>query len=98
MNDDGMDRLRYEEAKKATHAVVLVQEYIKKHLAPADANMTFHVYVVDFSKTVQNWRALLSSTIPDDMYYEVTYNGDKKESVLGAYKRLAKVTYPGADV
>lgn len=98
MNDDGMDRLKYEEVKKATHAVVLVTDYIKKHLAPADVNMTYHVYVVEFSKTMQNWRALLSSTISDDMYYEVTYNGDKKESVLAAYKKLSHTTIPGADV
>ena len=46
------------------------------------------VYVVWFCKTLQNWKALLSTTVPDGMYYEVTYNGDKKESYIDAYKKF----------
>lgn len=46
------------------------------------------VYVVWYCKTLQNWKALLSTTIPDGMYYEVTYNGDKKESYIDAYKKF----------
>lgn len=45
------------------------------------------VYVVWFSKTLQNWKALVSTTASDGMYYEVTYNGDKKEAYLDAYKK-----------
>lgn len=45
------------------------------------------VYIVWFSKTLQNWKALVSTTIPDGVYYEVTYNGDKKETYLDVYKK-----------
>ena len=45
------------------------------------------VYVVWFCKTLQNWKALLSTNVSDGMYYEVTYNGDKKETYLDAYKK-----------
>lgn len=45
------------------------------------------VYIVWFSKTLQNWKAMISTTISDGMYYEVTYNGDKKETYLDAYKK-----------
>ena len=45
------------------------------------------VYIVWFSKTLQNWKALASTTISDGMYYEITYNGDKKETYLDAYKK-----------
>ena len=45
------------------------------------------VYIVWFSKTLQNWKALVSTNISDGMYYEVTYNGDKKETYLDAYKK-----------
>ena len=45
------------------------------------------VYVVWFSKTLQNWKAMVSTTISDGMYYEVTYNGDKKEVYLDVYKK-----------
>jgi hypothetical protein len=45
------------------------------------------VFIVWFSKTLQNWKALVSTTISDGMYYEVTYNGDCKEIYLDAYKK-----------
>ena len=46
------------------------------------------VYVVWLSKTLQNGKAMLSTTRPDGMYYEVTYNGDKKELYVDAYKKV----------
>lgn len=45
------------------------------------------VFIVWFSKTLQNWKALVSTTVSDGMYYELTYNGDKKELYLDAYKK-----------
>mgnify|MGYP001589222704 CR=1 FL=1 len=52
------------------------------------------VYVVWFSKTLQNWKALVSTTLPDGMYYEVTYNGDNAETYLDAYKKFVNVCIP----
>ena len=49
------------------------------------------VYIVWFSKTLQNWKALVSTTISDGMYYEVTYNGDKGETYLDVYKKWENV-------
>ena len=49
------------------------------------------VFVVWFSKTLQNWKALVSTTISDGMYYEVTYNGDKKETYLDSYMKWENV-------
>ena len=46
-----------------------------------------NVFVVWFSKTLQNFKALVSTTVSDGMYYEITYNGDKKEIYLDAYKK-----------
>jgi hypothetical protein len=43
------------------------------------------VYIVWFSKTLQNWKALLSTSLPDSRYYEVTYNGDENEVYLDVY-------------
>lgn len=48
----------------------------------------FDIYVVWSCKTLQNNKALLSTTLPDGMYYELTYNGDKKELYLDAYKKF----------
>lgn len=46
-----------------------------------------NVYVVWLCKTLQNNKALLSTTVPDGMYYEVTWNGDNDEGYLDAYKK-----------
>lgn len=53
------------------------------------------VYVVWYAKTLQNAKALLSTPIPDGMYYEVTYNGDKNEFYLDAYKKHQNIKIEG---
>ncbi len=45
------------------------------------------VYVVWSCKTLGNNKALLSTTVPDGMYYELTYNGSKGEIYFDAYKK-----------
>ena len=68
----------------------LVLNYANKHIDKTDnIQITLNdVYIVWFCKALQNWKALLSTTLPDGMYYEVTYNGDKKEVYLDAYKKF----------
>ena len=46
-----------------------------------------YVFVVWYCKTLQNAKALLSTNVSDGMYYELTYNRDKKELYLDAYKK-----------
>ena len=68
----------------------LVVNYTNAHTDATD-NVhidTDQVYVVWLCKTLQNNKALLSTTLPDGMYYEVTYNGDKNECYLDAYKKF----------
>jgi len=45
------------------------------------------VFIVWSCKTLQNNKAMASTTVSDGMYYELTYNGDKKELYLDAYKK-----------
>ena len=45
------------------------------------------VFVVWSCKTLQNNKALLSTTVSDGMYYEITHNGDKQETYVDAYKK-----------
>lgn len=46
------------------------------------------VFVVWYAKVLQNYKALLATPIKDDQhYYEVTYNGDKKELYLDVYDK-----------
>ncbi|MGX6962437.1 DUF6275 family protein [Vagococcus xieshaowenii] len=67
----------------------LVAEYANNHLDVTDkANITTdNVFVVWSCKTLQNSKALLSTTLSDGMYYECTLNGDKKEIYFDAYKK-----------
>lgn len=51
------------------------------------------VFIVWSCKTLQNNKAMVSTTISDGMYYELTYNGDKQELYLDAYKKLENVCY-----
>lgn len=46
-----------------------------------------NVFIVWSCKTLQNNKAMVSTTVSDGMYYELTYNGDKKELYLDAYKK-----------
>ena len=46
-----------------------------------------NVFIVWSCKTLQNNKALVSTNISDGMYYELTYNGDKKELYLDTYKK-----------
>ena len=74
----------------------VVAGYTAKGLDKTD-NVEFstdNVYVVWLSKTLQNSKALLSTTLPDGMYYEVTYNGDKNEIYLDAYKKVENIAIP----
>lgn len=45
------------------------------------------IYIVWSCKSLQNNKALLSTSIPDGMYYEFTFNGDKNELYMDIYKK-----------
>ena len=65
----------------------VVRNYVINHLDKSDTVPNFNVYIVWYCKTLQNWKALLSTTLFDGMYYELTVNGDKDEAYLDAYKK-----------
>lgn len=52
------------------------------------------IYIVWFVKVLQNWKTLISTNVADGMYYELTYNGDTKETYLDAYKKFDNVVVP----
>ena len=69
----------------------LVRKYTDEHLDKSDGNVDFDVFVVWNCKTLQNNKALLSTTLFDGMYYEITYNGDKNEIYFDAYKKFQNI-------
>lgn len=67
----------------------VIVDYFNQHADKTDKKQITEedVFVVWSCKTLQNNKALLSTTISDGMYYELTYNGDKNELYLDAYKK-----------
>lgn len=48
-----------------------------------------NTYVVWSCKTLQNYKALLSTSVSgDDIYVEFTYNGDKQELYMDVYHKI----------
>lgn len=69
-------------------AIKIIDQYIEEHLDKTDDLQQYELYIVWKSKILQNWKYLISSSLPDGMYYELTYNGDKHEWYLDAYKKF----------
>jgi uncharacterized protein DUF6275 len=75
-------------------AVALIHDYVVERFDKSDPHYDFtveDVYVVWFSKTLQNWKALVSTTLPDGMYYEVTHDGNLERTYIDAYKKFDNV-------
>lgn len=51
------------------------------------------VYVVWYSKTLQNAKALLGTHVNDGMYYEATFNGNTGAMYFDAYKKVENKTF-----
>lgn len=66
-----------------------VAEYANAHLDKSDGKQITEgdVFIVWMCKTLQNNKALASTTLFDGMYYELTYNGNKGELYVDAYKK-----------
>ena len=73
---------------KDLRAELIVSDYIYAHLDKSDKIPDFEVFIVWKCKILQNWKYLISSTLYDGMYYELTFNGDKNEWYLDAYKKF----------
>ena len=72
-----------------------VVDYFNEHCEKTDrADITVNdVYVVWYCKTLQNHKALLSTNVSDGMFYEMTYNGDKHQLYMDAYKKWQNICF-----
>jgi len=65
---------------------LVLEEIVEfEHTEPGS---TVEIYVVWFSKTLQNWKACLSTNQANGFYYEVTYNGDKGVAYVDSYVKV----------
>ncbi len=68
----------------------IVSNYVVEPIDKTDKMPVFQVYI--------GWQFLTSTDIPDGMYYEVTYYGDKDEWYLNTYKKFENCCIPGKSV
>lgn len=80
--------------QKAKNAVVGYMALMFAQNRPEEEPPAYEVYVVWFSKTLQNWKAIVGTTLPDGRLFEVTYDGDKKTTYLDAYVKMDNVPIP----
>ncbi len=69
--------------------VQAVVEYFNSHVEKKDNKKITEddVHIVWICKTLQNNKALVSTTVTDGLYYEITRNGDKNETYVDVYKK-----------
>lgn len=67
----------------------IIVKYFNEHADKTDKKQITEndVFIVWCCKTLQNNKALVSTTVSDGMYYEITHNGDKQETYVDAYKK-----------
>lgn len=81
------------------YAKELVERYVQDTLDKTDfvgvaGKPVFDVYVVWFCFILGGWKALVSTSLFDGKYYEVTYNREKHETYLDCYVKVNNVCYP----
>lgn len=88
----------FEEANRLqARATAIVREHVDSKLDRSDPPVAYDVFVVWFSKTLRNWKALVSTTLPDQMYYELTHDGHNRVTYLDAYKKFENRAIPDED-
>ncbi len=68
--------------------------YIDSNYSQSFEKPVFEVYIVWFVKVLQHWKALVCTDRPDGKYYELTYNGDKRETYVDEYTKVKNTVVP----
>lgn len=69
-----------------------VQEWLGNNTDNMDGISTDDVFVVWYSKTLQNHKALLGTRFTNH-YFECTFNGDKGEMYMDVYSQMQNVCF-----
>jgi hypothetical protein len=90
-------KMNREEKRMDNEAIIIVENYVQEQLKKRgmDPEEPFETYIVWKCKALQNWKYLIGTDVDDTMYYELTYNGDKKEWYLDAYMLYQKKVIQG---
>ena len=66
----------------------IVREYVEAHIDRTNPNVEYSIFVVWQAKTLQNFKCLISTTMPDGLYFELTYDGDMHRWYLDVYSKI----------
>ena len=80
-------------ANYSIQAMTVVYDYLRAGYAAGHAP-DFGLYTVWFCKTLQNWKAVVCTSLRDNRMWEVTYNGDKNEVYLDEYEKTMNMVIP----
>lgn len=79
----------------SSKAIEIVRKYIEKHLDKSDKSAAdFDVFIVWQCYILGNAKWLISSTLRNGMYYEVTWDCENKRVYLDAYKKWENRSIP----
>ena len=73
----------------------LLRKYIDKKLRGDRTGKVvipaYNIFITWKCKTLQNYKYLLCTDLDDNKYYELTYNGDKRELYIDEYDKVNNV-------
>lgn len=69
-------------------AKAIVLAYVKDHIDRTNPNAESTIFVVWQCQILQNFKCLISTTLPHGMYFELTYDGDKKVWYFDVYRKV----------
>lgn len=95
VDQDSVDTSRTHSGNYASDIPMRARSLVAGGLVPTiDINET---YIVWFSYTVGNWKALVSTLAEDDLYYEVTHNNERNETYIDTYRKINNTRVRGWD-
>ena len=72
-------------------AIALVKEYVDVHIDHSNPNAEYTIFVVWQCKILQNFKCLISTTLPNGMYFELTWDGEQERWYFDAYKKIENI-------
>ena len=90
-----MKTIEYYNISDPTEAVkYIVSDYTFGHYIfdeTTDEDLTFNVRIVWFCYILGGWKAMACTNLPDERYFEITYNKNKTEIYLDVYDKFENV-------
>lgn len=78
------------------YAKFKVQQWLQRNTDDMDGISTDDIFVVWYSKALQNHKALLATRFTNH-YFECTFNGDKGEMYIDVYDKLENKCFKVTD-